>query len=97
MSQATHPLAADLLQHYLAARDSADCELTIAYLELMLSCTMRRLPNLTRQEAALAELLRRRGDRVVLNRATSTIRVALTDQPVSDAPVEQSPDVSARG
>jgi hypothetical protein len=66
INAATH----DLWRHYLAAHDAADRDLTIAYLELLLSRMMRLLPD---QDLALAELLRGRGDRVVLNRATSTI------------------------
>jgi hypothetical protein len=49
------------------------------------------LPSLTGQELAFAELLRGRGDRVVLDRATSTAGVALTDGAEPEAPGEESP------
>jgi hypothetical protein len=83
---ATH----DLWKHYFTARDGADRELTIAYLELLLSRMMRLLPNSTGQQLAFAELLRQRGERVVLQRATSTTGVALTDRPEPGAHAAQS-------
>jgi hypothetical protein len=87
LNAATH----DLWRHYLAAHDAADRELTIAYLELLLSRTMRQLPNSTGQQLAFAELLRRRGDRVVLQRATSTAGGTLTDDAEPEASAEESP------
>jgi hypothetical protein len=87
INAATH----DLWRHCFAAHDAADRELTIAYLELLLSRFMRQLPSLTGQELAFAELLRGRGDRVVLDRATSTAGVALTDGAEPEAPGEESP------
>jgi hypothetical protein len=79
---ATH----DLWEPYFTARDRADQELTIAYLELLLSRTMRQLPSSTGQQLALVELLRQRGDRVVLQRATSTAGGTLTDGAEPEAP-----------
>jgi hypothetical protein len=87
LNAATH----DLWEHYFTARDGADQELTIAYLELLLSRTMRQLPSYTGQRLALAELLRGRGDRVVLQRATSTAGGTLTDGAEPESLAEESP------
>jgi hypothetical protein len=84
INAATH----DLWRHYLVAHEAADRELTIAYLELLLSRMMRLLPD---QDLALAELLRGRGDRVVLNRATSTAGGTLTDDTEPEASAQESP------
>jgi hypothetical protein len=58
----------DLWKHYEAARARGDLELSIAYLELLLSRTLERLPRRLPGDAAMAELLRRRADRVTFAR-----------------------------
>jgi hypothetical protein len=68
------PLAHDrahLWERYLAVRDGDDHELTIAYLELLLSGNINWI--LSDFEATHGELLRERGERVVRQRTNAEI------------------------
>jgi hypothetical protein len=90
VSAAVAAAADDLWPHYLAVCDGKDDELRIAYLELLLSRTMRLLPTLTGQQCAQVELLRCRGERVILRRASATADVTSANQGEPEAPPPMS-------
>jgi hypothetical protein len=72
-----------LWPHYLAVRDGLDRELTIAFLELLLSRTLKQSPHMTDQQQTFSELLRRSGDRVIFQRATGNPGANLSSMTVS--------------
>jgi hypothetical protein len=68
------PRQSELYGHYEAAREKGDFELATGHLEMLLSCIIDQVGNRSKALRACSEMLRRRGERVVLHRAAGGVR-----------------------
>jgi hypothetical protein len=90
------PRQSELLKYYAAAREKGNFELATGHLEMLLSCIIDEVANPSKALRVCGEMLRRRGERVVLHRAAGGVRtqgpvapiINLTGRPDDQADLE---------